>query len=189
MRIFLAIIILCFSLQSLTKADDIRDFQIEGMSIGDSALDFFAETTIMSGLNVSYNDDSFYGREIKIDSDTYESISLTFKKNDEKFIIYQIKGMVYLNFDKCLKKKEIVISQIKEILQNQIENSYRGQYDKAYGESFAEVTDLKINGGFIRVWCDTFDKNFERTKNWKDTLSVDASSEEYGEWLNNKAYK
>ncbi len=48
MRIFLSIIFLIFSLQSWTKADDIRDFEIEGMSIGDSALDFFAETTIMS---------------------------------------------------------------------------------------------------------------------------------------------
>ena len=38
---FLLILILTFSFQSLTKADDIRDFEIEGMSIGDSAIRFF----------------------------------------------------------------------------------------------------------------------------------------------------
>ena len=43
MRNFLLILILTFSFQSLSKADDIRDFEIEGMSIGDSALDFFTK--------------------------------------------------------------------------------------------------------------------------------------------------
>ena len=43
MNRLILILILMFSFQSLTKADDIRDFQIEGMSIGDSALDFFTK--------------------------------------------------------------------------------------------------------------------------------------------------
>ena len=48
MRIFLAIVILIFSLQSLIKADDIWDFQIEGMSIGDSLLNYFDENILIS---------------------------------------------------------------------------------------------------------------------------------------------
>ena len=46
MRVFITVIILIFSLQSWTKADDIRDFQIEGMSVGDSLLDYFSEEEI-----------------------------------------------------------------------------------------------------------------------------------------------
>ena len=46
MRIFIAVIILIFSLQSWTKADDISDFEIEGMSIGDSALDHVSKSEI-----------------------------------------------------------------------------------------------------------------------------------------------
>ena len=42
MRVFLSILILIFSLQSLTYAEDIRDFQIEGMSVGDSLLDYMS---------------------------------------------------------------------------------------------------------------------------------------------------
>ena len=38
MKRLLLILILTFSFQTLTKADDIRDFEIEGMSIGDSLL-------------------------------------------------------------------------------------------------------------------------------------------------------
>ena len=48
MKILLTLLILIFSLQSLSKADDIRDFEIEGMSIGDSALDFFSKNEIDS---------------------------------------------------------------------------------------------------------------------------------------------
>ena len=44
MRVFIAVLVLIFSFQSLTKADDIRDFEIEGMSIGDSLLDYFNES-------------------------------------------------------------------------------------------------------------------------------------------------
>ena len=46
MKRLILILILTLSFQSLTKADDIRDFQIEGMSIGDSALDYFNKKEI-----------------------------------------------------------------------------------------------------------------------------------------------
>ena len=46
MRAFITIFILIFSLQSWTNADDIRDFEIEGMSIGDSLLDYFTKSEI-----------------------------------------------------------------------------------------------------------------------------------------------
>ena len=45
MRIFLAVLVLIFIFQSFTKADDIRDFEIEGISIGDSALNYFSKKT------------------------------------------------------------------------------------------------------------------------------------------------
>ena len=40
MRIFFTVLVLIFGFQSWTKADDIRDFEIEGISIGDSLLDY-----------------------------------------------------------------------------------------------------------------------------------------------------
>ena len=46
MKIILAILVLIFSLQSLTKADDITDFEIEGMSIGDSLLNYISDNQI-----------------------------------------------------------------------------------------------------------------------------------------------
>ena len=40
------VLVLTFSLQSWTKADDISEFEIEGISIGDSLLDHFDENKI-----------------------------------------------------------------------------------------------------------------------------------------------
>ena len=64
MRIFLTVLILIFSLQSWTKADDISDFQIEGMSIGDSLLDYFSEKEIKKNLVTYYKDNTFSTTDI-----------------------------------------------------------------------------------------------------------------------------
>ena len=47
MRIFFAIIICLISLQSLTKADDISEFEIEGMSINKSILDYMSVNEVL----------------------------------------------------------------------------------------------------------------------------------------------
>ena len=51
MRVFIAVIVLIFSLHSWTKADDISDFEIEGMSIGDSLLNYMTDDEIKKQLN------------------------------------------------------------------------------------------------------------------------------------------
>ena len=46
MRVFLTVLVLIFGLHSWTYGDDARDFEIEGMSIGDSLLDYYSEEEI-----------------------------------------------------------------------------------------------------------------------------------------------
>ena len=46
MKIILSVLILIFGLQSWSKANDISDFEIEGMSIGDSLLNYFSKVQI-----------------------------------------------------------------------------------------------------------------------------------------------
>ena len=53
MRLFIAVLVLIFSFQSLPKADDIKDFEIEGMSIGDSLLDFYSKSKIQNLIRLS----------------------------------------------------------------------------------------------------------------------------------------
>ena len=86
MRVFITVLILIFSLQSLTKADDIRDFQIEGMSIGDSALDYFSKSEInklkrYDNTNTAWTKDEMYSLRTK-QKGPYTEIMLALKKND-----------------------------------------------------------------------------------------------------------
>ena len=59
MKKFLAILILVLTFQTPSQADDIRDLQIEGISIGDSLLDHFSEEVIKK----HYKTTSFYKQE------------------------------------------------------------------------------------------------------------------------------
>ena len=56
MKFFLLALILIFNFQSLTKADDVRDFEIEGMSVGDSLHDHFSKKKISESEVDWYND-------------------------------------------------------------------------------------------------------------------------------------
>ena len=49
MKKLLGIVVLGLFLITPSQADDIRDFQIEGMSIGDSLLDYMSEKEIKEG--------------------------------------------------------------------------------------------------------------------------------------------
>ena len=63
MRVYLTILILIFFIQSWAKADDISDFEIEGMSVGDSLLKFYSEKLILKKLKIDedlYNYKKFY---------------------------------------------------------------------------------------------------------------------------------
>ena len=81
-----------------------------------------------------------------------------------------------------------VKKEIQQILLNSTEDNYKSNYQNNFGESYSEVTDLIVENGSIRIWCESFDKNFDKTKNWVEAFNVDASSEEYLNWIDNEAY-
>ena len=190
MKKLFIIIIIFISFQTWAKADDIKDFKIEGMSIGDSLLDFYDKGKITMLEKIDYpNSDKFYGIWINSSSNKYDTYGFTLKKNDKKFKIYQLKGSLDMNFNKCMDLKKGIQNTIKQILLNSTEDSYKSNYQNNLGKSYSEVTDLIVENGSIRIWCENFDRNFEQSKNWVESLNVDASSEEYLNWIDNEAYK
>ena len=112
MKRLLIILILTFSFQTLIKADDIRDFEIEGMSVGDSLLDYFSEEEINDNLkDVNYPSDKYLLFEIyKVDHQLsqYDAMLVHFKKNDKKYIVYSLSGVMEFaeNIQGCSLKKK-----------------------------------------------------------------------------------
>ena len=88
-------------------ADDISDFELEGISIGDSAIDYFTEEEILNGVEYFYKKDEYKHFElISPKFSKYDSMHLYFKKNDEEYIIQGLDGTKYFinNIIDCYKE-------------------------------------------------------------------------------------
>jgi len=60
MKKLLGILVLDLFLITPSQADDVRDFQIEGMSIGDSLLDYFSEKEINDSRRNYFSNKKYY---------------------------------------------------------------------------------------------------------------------------------
>ena len=189
MKKFLTILFFKLCIITTSWSDDIKDLTIEGISVGQSALQFYNANKIESLKRPSaYKDDSFY--EVNFaGKDKYETINIAFKKSDKKYIIYSIRGWNLVDYKKFIEDKKSVVKEIKVDLKILNERNYRNNFSNQFGTSFAMVTDLKVEGGIVRIWCDNFDKNHKVAKNWDDAINIDLSTNEFLDWLNNKAYK
>ena len=75
-----------FSFQSWTKSDDIRDFEIEGMSIGDSLLDYYSKEEIKISKTHDFQDlRKYYVVGIKNNLKKYEAVDLYLKTGDKNY--------------------------------------------------------------------------------------------------------
>ncbi len=192
MKYFLLIFILLLSSQSLAKSQDIKDFEIEGMSIGDSALDFFTKKEINEATVQRYDDDTFFDKEFYHESfSTYEGVQIAFKKNDEQFIIYSVSGINFYkdNADECFKKVDEVANEISSIFKNvegqTVNKSHEGD---PTGKSKVKSIDYWLETGIISVECWDWSEEITRNKGWTDNFGVSIFSNEHVEWLNSKAY-
>ena len=194
MNRLLLILILTFSFQTLTKADDIRDFQIEGMSIGDSALEHYSMKLIK--LANKYNCENSAWKNCEMFSalmgpkGIYTSnIQLHFKKDDLNYIIYGITGTVkYVNnINDCyLKQKEIGFE-----LETLFPNTNKKEIEKAHsadktGNSRNNSIYFKfLNNEIVYVACYDWSKKMK----YNDHLRIAILSAKYNNWLSDKAYK
>ena len=193
---FLIIFLLTTNFQLLTNANEIGEFDIDGVSIGDSLLSYTSKDNVKNKTKAFYpNSKKYYLLEFNSQElsflDQYSFIGFHLKENDNEYTIYSIKGM--LDYDKdlnsCLKQKKIIIESIKDTLSDSKEEKYENSYGKLYGQSKAYISDFKVNDGFIRVWCNSWDKKNEKSKDFMDTLNVDLSDQIFLDWLNYEAYK
>ena len=117
MKKILAILILIFFLQTPSWADDIRDFQIEGISIGDSLLDYITTDEIekrkffykgMTSNPKKFASLNLFSDDIEVE--IYNKIKIDFKNSDSKYKIYALGGIIYYDIikDRYNKKDEIV---------------------------------------------------------------------------------
>ena len=190
MKRLLLILILTLSFQTLTKADDIRDLQIEGISIGDSALDFFTKDKILSGDSFTYKNKKYFGRYIKINSDRYNFLQFHFLKGDDKYIIHAVGGMKDYknNISKCYLDMDKIILDISSSFNSIKFNSKKTRSHNGDSSGKSKTTDAFFyltdgSGGFVSCY------DWSKEKGYTDQLRIVIQSSELTNWMDTKAHK
>tara|TARA_B100000401_G_C52579830_1_gene612031 strand:+ start:119 stop:712 length:594 start_codon:yes stop_codon:yes gene_type:complete len=195
MKNVIILILIFLSLKIIVKAEDVRDFEIEGMSVGDSLLDYFSENEIKK----SYSDSQYPNKEFIIyffkslpSFTQYEGVTVAVKSNDKNYTIYDIGGSIYFpnNFDNCLDTMKETVKDLNQIFNKAKTGSGKHihPYDKS-GKSYQEynVYILKT-GDNAQIVCINWSKDLEEFGH-TDELNLTLGLKEYGKFVNERAYK
>ena len=191
---YLAIIFLVFSFQSLTKADDIRDFQIEGMSIGDSLLNFYTEEEIKSKIFFDYPNSDEFKRFYSEDNHflQYEGVQVNYKKDDEKYIIYLLAGEIKFedNINKCFKLQKTIEKELDATFPKAKKEKINTSkaFDKSGKSKTYMIGYILKSGEQVILACDDYSKHISEKHNLKDGLNVSLRTIEFINFLHDKAY-
>ena len=189
------IIFLIFPFHNFVKADDIRDFEIEGMSIGDSLLKFMSIDKINNNIFENYFKNGKKRKYYAIgffDSDKYDQLEIYLKTDDDNFKIKAITGFKIINdLKKCLSLKDGVVDEIQSLFINIKPLSYDDvshTFDKS-GKSKQYQTAFLLKNhrakDHIRIECTKWSKKMKKEKGFGDTLGISVFSTETLEWVDN----
>jgi len=200
---FLVIWILTFQTQSL--CDNIKYFKIEGMSVGDSALDYFSESQLEDNEqgwhNYSYNE---YSTSYIPGKGIYNWFLVSYKNDDNNFIIESIIGGLEIsNYDnkKCINKLENVALNLSELFKNTAQEKRKtyelpAEASQTYpftGKSAATSISFNfLDGAKIILTCYNMDKEVKEDESslksilkQKDSFRIEARSSKFSNYLKN----
>ena len=187
-------------------ADDISDFEIEGMSIGDSLLDYMTEDEIVKEINHSKNVYSYLKEPNKYaevvvwkDLSVNTNAIFFFIKNNstnkykyvtdknEKYKIISIGEQIdYIeDFDACIQKRDEIAGELSKMFPNaqKIEKTKQHPADSS-GKSIADaISFLFSTGDKLNVYCDNFEESFRIRNNWTEGLNIFVQTKEIASWL------
>ena len=152
---------------SVTIADDIRDFEIEGMSVGDSLLDYMS----LEKINISkrnYFDDqrNYYVVGLADNLNSYDVVDLYLKTGDKKYIIRTIGGVLDISGPKCFSKKDEIAIELENFFPNIVKEEFEKSHEfdksnksKQYQTVFFLKKTKRAYDPHIRVECSVWSED------------------------------
>jgi len=190
MKTLLTFFVLFFS--SLVFAEDISDFEIERMSVGDSLLDYLSEEEIINLNKRIYPNGKFAQVDIQgIKLKFYDAITATIKLADKNYLIYEVKGFKRQESNPaCLKQKKILTGEFSDSL-NTKANIYEKQTSEdTSGNSTTNSSDFHFESGTIRIYCINWSKEMRRRGGYyDDSITIIMFNNEFRVFLIDEAYK
>ena len=177
------------------QGDDIRDFQIEGISIGDSLLEHFSESKIkkqLSRTNSNYKDNYIKRVWFNIsNSELYDGLNVHFI-NDKNYKIVSIGGLKFFenNRSECYKKMDTAINAIEKFFPKSEKSSIEINKHSADKSGKSVIRDMwfKLSSGQVYINCTDWSDNITKELSWTDEFGVYIETYELVKWLKDKAY-
>ena len=182
----LYLFLIFFTLQTSSQADDIRDFQIEGMSIGDSALDYFSKSEIDNDFytqEYEFPEKNVYKR-IYIENKTFndfEYVAIDVKVRDLKYIIVGVTGMDnYEDPKKCFDKQNKIAKTLLSIFNKKPKKYTLPEPLDKTGISKMHYVEYYFRKGRVQAICYVYGEHM----NIESGLDLSIRSEKFQKWLN-----
>ncbi len=192
MKKLLVIMVLSLCLVIPSKAENSKDFEIAGMSLGDSLLNYFTKEEIKKNSKYLYKNKKYYTFAKRTENnDIYEVIQISIKDNDDKYTIENLSGKILFqnNHAECNKKRSLIVKDITKIFSKNIEIKTDEGYEMPSDKTGKSVNDATFfyfpNGSVASVECTDWAKEMR----YKDNLKVRIFSKEYNYWLTDEAFK
>tara|TARA_B100000963_G_C22560092_1_gene640910 strand:+ start:691 stop:1269 length:579 start_codon:yes stop_codon:yes gene_type:complete len=179
MKLFLLFIFLFYS--SLIKAEEINSFELEGFSIGDSLLNFYSKNEILENIEkdtYGVNKGEYKIKDIYLltfykDLEKYEEIQFYIKRNDNKFIIQGIDGLIEVkNIKKCDEEIEKISKQLVNIFEDNGSKIGPLNHHVATDSIWWGVEFSSIINGRADITCSDWSDEWTREHGWADSLRV-----------------
>ena len=175
-------------------ANDIEEFEIEGISIGDSLLDHLSKEEIITEIEInksSYNylTEDFAEVYLFGNFDIYDNLSFLVKPKDKHYTIYMIKGSITYDdkLEQCFAKQKEIEKEFSSNYKNVKKRKYSLKLTlDPTGESVTHNIEFTFDSGnVISVNCTKYKKSLKIENNWQDSLQVIIGTKEIIDWFDN----
>tara|TARA_Y100001960_G_scaffold327960_1_gene415601 strand:- start:762 stop:1295 length:534 start_codon:yes stop_codon:yes gene_type:complete len=175
-------------------AEDISDFQIEGMSIGDNLLNFFSINEIENATDTHYYKNKkyvFYLLTNISNYKTYQDIQVTVINKPKTFIIHEISGIISYryNIQDCYEKQNQIKNEL-EIAFNKAPYKDTGSHpgDKTGKSKYVRFSYDFQNDSYAQIVCFDMSKKLENNGQW-DALYITLTSDAFANFMTYENYE
>ena len=191
MKKILAFLIFNLLIINPSQADNISDFQIEEMSLGDSVLNFMNEKDFLKfTLLNNFKNKEYSARETRNKKflKVYDSLQVNYISNDKQYKIYGLSGLLNFkdNYQECMSKQKEVLEELQALFPQAkkigpLKKNFQDKLTKGYWEGHAYQLP---NGDLAVIACYNYEK-----KKMIDHLRISIRYKAYNDFLLNRAYK
>ena len=187
--------LILFSFSTPSFADDIPEYQIEGISIGDSLLDHLSKEEIITEIEINksmynYLTDEFGEVYLYGKFEIYDSLSFFVKPDDENYTIYYIAGTIEYDdkIKQCYAKQKEIVKEFSVLYKNvrKDEKTYKFPFDPTGKSKTHNISFSFDSKDKIRVSCTEYEENLKIKNNWADSLQVVIQTKEITAWFSNR---